>query len=96
MSYKSNIKTVQGSNKKNLMLFTLSTCIWCRKTKELLNNLKVAYQYVDVDLLNQADQEEAYIEMKKYKSESFPTIIFNDGEDVIIGYEEEDIKGLCA
>lgn len=96
MSYKSHIETVSGDNKKKLMLFTLSTCIWCRKTKELLNDLKVAYQYVDVDLLDSADQDEAYAEMRKYKSESFPTVIFNDGENVIIGYEEEDIRGLCV
>ena len=95
MSYKSQIKTVEGDTKKKLMLFTLSTCIWCRKTKTLLGELGVGYQYVDVDLLSQADQDEAYNEMGKYESDSFPTVIFNDGEKVIAGYEEEEIRGLC-
>lgn len=96
MSYKSQIKTVEGSSKKNVMLFTLSTCIWCRKTKELLKELGVGYKYVDVDLLNEVDQSEASKEMGKYKSSSFPTIIFNDGEKVIEGYEENEIKEMCV
>lgn len=96
MSYKSQIKTVEGNTKKKLMLFTLSTCIWCRKTKALLSELGVGYQFVDVDLLNQTDQDEAYDEMGKYQSNSFPTVIFNDGEKVIVGYEEEKIKDICV
>lgn len=96
MSYKSQIKTVTGDTKKKLMLFTLSTCIWCRKTKALLDELGVSYQYVDVDLLSENDQDEAYKGMEKYKSSSFPTIVFDDGEKVIEGYEEEKIRGMCA
>ena len=96
MSYKSQIKTVEGNTDKKIMLFTLSTCIWCRKTKALLNELGVGYQYVDVDLLSDTDQDEANIEMSKYQSGSFPTIVFNDGEKVIVGYEEEEIKGMCV
>lgn len=96
MSYKSQIKTVDGDKKNKLMLFTLSTCVWCGKTKALLNELGVNYQYVDVDLLEKTDQDEAYNKMGEYQSNSFPTIIFNDGEKVIVGYEEENIKDLCV
>lgn len=96
MSYKSQIKVVEGKTDKKIILFTLSTCIWCRKTKVLLKELGVGYQYIDVDLLDKTDQNEAYKEMAKYKSSSFPTIVFNEGEKVIEGYEEEEIKGMCV
>lgn len=96
MSYKSQIKTVPGNSEKKLMLFTLSTCIWCRKTKALLEELGVGYQYVDVDLLSQTDQDEVYKEMDKYQSGSFPTIVFNGGEKVIVGFEEEELREMCV
>jgi len=95
MAYQTQIKIVPGLKVKELMLFTLSTCIWCKKTKALLNDLGLEYSYVDVDLLTGSDQEEAHQEMWKHnQSTSFPTIVINNGEDVIIGFEEEKIKSL--
>lgn len=95
MSYTSQIQTVPGTKGKKLFLFTLSTCIWCRKTKALLKELGKEYSFVDVDLLEGADRDEAYGKMKEYQSSSFPTIVINDGEKVIVGFEEEKIRTLC-
>ena len=95
MSYKSSIKIVPGQKVKNIMLFTLSTCVWCKKTKALFNDLGLEYSFVDVDLLFGDDREEAHQEMQKHNSEvAFPTIIINDGELVIVGYEEAKIRSL--
>ncbi|TAK96237.1 glutaredoxin family protein [Patescibacteria group bacterium] len=95
MSYISQVKVIEGSQGKKLFLFTLSTCIWCRKTKALLKDLKKSYSYIDVDLLEGADKDEAYAKMEELaQSTSFPTIIINDGEDVVVGFEEEKIKSL--
>jgi glutaredoxin-like protein NrdH len=95
MSYKTYVKKVSGKKVKEIMLFTLSTCIWCKKTKALLGDLGLEYSYVDVDLLFGRDQEEAYDIMWQHRqSTSFPTIIINNGEDVIIGYEEEKLKNI--
>jgi len=95
MSYKSSIKIVPGQKVKKVMLFTLSTCIWCKKTKALFDDLGLEYNYVDVDLLVGDDQDEAYQEMWKHNSStSFPTIVINDGEAIIIGYEEDKIRNL--
>ena len=32
------IETVDGENKGNVMLYALSTCSWCKKTKNLLSD----------------------------------------------------------
>ena len=40
-----------------VMLYALSTCIWCRKTRQLLEDEKVTYDYLYVDLL---EGEEGY------------------------------------
>jgi glutaredoxin-like protein NrdH len=95
MPYQKYIKKVPGLKNKNIMLFALSTCIWCKKTKALLKDLGLEHSYVDVDLLFGADQEEAYNEMWKHnQGTSFPTIIINNGEEMIIGFDEEKLKSL--
>ena len=77
------------------MLFTLSTCQWCRKTKALLTDLGLGYNFVDVDLLEGADQDDAYAAMEKIDPASgFPLAIINDGDQIISGYNESQIKKL--
>jgi len=95
MSYKTLIKTVPGKEGKEIFLFALSTCIWCRKTKALMEELGLNYKYVDMDLLTGADQDEAYLEMEKYNPDTnFPTIVINGGESIIIGFEEDKIRKI--
>jgi len=45
------MKHVEGENKGKVILYALSTCVWCKKTKRLLNQLGVDYYFIDVDLL---------------------------------------------
>ena len=92
MSYKEHIKHVEGNEKGNILMFALSTCGWCKKTKKFLGELGVDYNYVDVDLLPEQDKEEAEEEMKKWNpSVSFPTLVINN-EDSVVGYKPEIIK----
>jgi glutaredoxin-related protein len=39
------------AKRRNIKLYALSTCIWCRKTKEFLDKSGVEYEYVYVDEL---------------------------------------------
>jgi glutaredoxin-like protein NrdH len=74
------------------MLYTLSTCIWCKKTKALLKELGVEFSYEDVDLLEGSEEERANTEMEGYaNSVSFPLIIL-DGKNFAMGFEEEKIR----
>ena len=38
---------VTGTNKGQIVLYGLSTCVWCRKTKVLLDQIGVEYNYID-------------------------------------------------
>ncbi len=97
MSYEENLVKVVGDERVKLLLFTLSTCIWCRKTKALLDALGVAYSYVDVDLVEGDAADAVTKEMRKYNpATSFPTIVVNDGAQVILGFEEDKIKECLA
>uniref|UniRef100_A0A7V4E364 Glutaredoxin family protein n=1 Tax=candidate division WOR-3 bacterium TaxID=2052148 RepID=A0A7V4E364_UNCW3 len=76
---------------KKVVLYALSTCVWCRKTKELLNKLKIDYYYCDVDLVKNEEKEKIISQLKKINpSLSFPTLLID--EEVIVGYDEEKIK----
>ncbi len=41
---------VDGKKNGNIMLYALSTCVWCKMTKKLLGDLGVDFSYVFVDL----------------------------------------------
>lgn len=83
---------VKGKDKGKLMLYTLSTCIWCKKTKALLKELGVAFSYEDVDLLEGDDEDRVNAEIEGYTNNAtFPLIIL-DGKKFVMGYEEEKIR----
>ena len=83
---------VSGANKGDVMLYALSTCVWCGKTKKLLDELGVEYTYEDVDLLTGAERETAVKDIKVWNPAcSFPTLVIN-GEKCIVGLKEEEIR----
>ncbi|MEL7562701.1 glutaredoxin family protein [Dehalogenimonas sp. 4OHTPN] len=84
--------TVTGKNKGDILLFALSTCVWCGKTKKLLDDLGVAYTYEYVDLLTGGERDAAVQELSKWNpSKSFPTLVFNN-DKTIVGFREAEIK----
>ena len=87
------IEHVPGKNAGKLMLYALSTCIWCKKTKQLLTDLGVEYDYVFVDLLKGAERDEAMKVIEKWNPDcSFPTLVVNESK-CIVGFKEPEIKG---
>ena len=88
-----NLRHKDGKKKGYIMLYALSTCIWCQMTKELLEELGVEYHYYDMDLIGGDEKVKALEHLMKHNpSRSFPTLIINDGETCIKGYKEDDIK----
>lgn len=87
-------ETVKGRNKTHhVKIFTLSTCGWCKKTKELLKSLDVEYEYIDVDKLTGEDLTEAMDEVEKYNPyRTYPTIIIDKGKQIILGFKDDEIK----
>ena len=83
---------VEGKNKKNkVFLYTLSTCGWCKKTKELLKENEVEYEYLDLDKCSKEDQKAAVDHLKsKNLPVAFPIIMVNE-DKVIQGFKKDDI-----
>jgi glutaredoxin len=86
------LEHVDGENKGNVLLFALSTCQWCKKTRSLLEDLNVEYDYVYVDLTTGDERDEVVAELEKWNPDlSFPTIVI-DSKDFIIGFKENEIE----
>jgi len=83
---------VDGKDCGRITFYGLSTCVWCRKTRSLLDKLGVAYDYVYVDLLTGGEQERAMEQVRRWNpSESFPVLVFNDSS-CVLGFDEEKIR----
>ncbi len=83
---------VEGTDKGRIVLYTLSTCMWCRMAKNLLRDLGVGYEYVDVDSLPQEEKDEVKKEIKKWNPDvSYPTMVIRD-KDCVSGFDETEIK----
>ncbi len=86
------VKHVAGKKVASIMLYDLSTCVWCNKTKKLLGDLGVEYSYEDVDLLTGKEREQAIEIVKKWNPPcSFPTLII-DNKRCIVGFKEDEIR----
>jgi glutaredoxin len=87
-----NLKHIDGADRGRILLYALSTCMWCRKTKQLLGDLGVAYDMIDVDLLEKQEREEVTEDIKKWNPEcTFPTVVINN-EKCIIGYNPDELQ----
>ena len=87
---------VPGKEVAELKLYTLSTCGWCRKTKALLGELGVAYEYIDVDLLTPTEKDTVMTDIMKWNPKcSFPTMVV-DNQQCIIGYDENKIREVVS
>ncbi|MDR3307107.1 MAG: glutaredoxin family protein [Endomicrobium sp.] len=87
------IRRVDGKNgKKSVFLYTLSTCIWCKKTKQFLIDMGVKYDYIDVDLIVGDEQDKAMKDLSKINPQGgFPTILI-DKVKTIVGFQPDAIK----
>lgn len=83
---------VPGRKSSHIMLYALSTCGWCQKTRKLLDELGVEYDYEYVDQLLGEERDKAIQEVKVWNpASSFPILVI-DNERCIIGFKEDQIR----
>ena len=82
---------VHGKDFGNIMLYALSTCVWCKKTKSLLDELGVAYDYEFVDLVEGADRTLVLNTVRRFNPHgTFPTLVIDN--KAIVGFRENEIR----
>jgi glutaredoxin len=87
------VMKVPGSNNKHrVLLYALSTCAWCKRTKKLLKDENIEYEYIDVDLCDEMDRNKIQNDIKRRGGRPvYPTIIIDD-DILITGFDENRIK----
>lgn len=79
-------------NTHKVLLYALSTCIWCRKTRQMLEDEGVTFDYVYVDLVDAEERRSAREHIRRFSDRtSFPATIVDDVE-CIVGYKPEMIR----
>ncbi len=91
------VKHVPGKKKTcKVMIYALSTCGWCKKTKKFFADQGIEFSYIDVDLVTGTqDKRKVVDDLKKWNPfKSFPTIVIDD-KDCILGFDEEKLAEVA-
>ncbi len=79
-------------SQRKVVLYALSTCAWCKMTKQFLKDNDVEFEYVNVDLCEEEDKQKIRQHIQsKGGPLSYPTVIVDD-EVLITGFRKDKLK----
>ncbi len=85
-------KVLGKKNNHKVAVYALSTCVWCKLTKQFLKDNDIEFEYVDVDLLDDEDKMQAHETISsKGGMLSYPTTIIDD-KTVVTGFRKDQLK----
>ncbi len=80
-------------NNHCVTVYALSSCLHCRKAMEYLQGQCVDYNCVYVDKLQGEERSTTIATIKRHNPRlSFPTLVIDEGECVVIGFQEGELK----
>ena len=84
---------VQGKkNQHKVVVYALSTCVWCKMTKQFLKEKEIEFEFIDVDLCEPAEKEKVRQQiLSRGGSLNYPTTIVDD-KTVITGFRKDLLK----
>jgi len=92
------IQNVGGENdSQEWTIFTLSTCMWCKKSKTFLNDRGIKYRYIDVDKIDPSEKSKVLAYLREnYKPEriSYPFVVCDD--KFVVGYNPNKYEELIT
>jgi glutaredoxin len=88
-----NLSKVSGKNNAHkVVVYALSTCVWCKMAKQFLKDNNIEYEYIDVDLCDEEDKAKIRQHIQSVGGTlSYPTIIVDD-KIVITGFRKDKLK----
>jgi glutaredoxin-like protein NrdH len=76
---------------KQVKLYAISTCGWCKKVKRFLKENGIEYEGCDVDLLSGDKKDQVREEVAKLNPRrTYPTLVVDD--KVVVGYDEDRMR----
>ena len=89
------MKTVKVSGKNNkhhVLMYAISTCGWCKRAKQFLNDNNVQYEYIDIDLRSSEDKQTIRKDIQSHGGQLvYPTIII-DNKTLLSGAPQDELK----
>jgi glutaredoxin len=91
-------KSVVGENDNHdIIVFSLSTCSWCKKGKNFLNERSIKYRYVDLDKIDPSEKSKVLTYLREnYKPDriSYPFVVCDD--EFVVGYNPGKYEELIS
>jgi glutaredoxin len=89
------IVKVSGRRKEHkILLYSLSSCVWCKMTKKFLKDNEFEYKYIDVDLCQIEEVRRIKQEIiKRVGQIMYPTIIV-DEKTTISRFQEDKLREI--
>jgi glutaredoxin len=80
--------------KDDILIFTLSTCMWCKKCKRFLDDRKMKYRYIDVDKIDFREKNKIldYLRSNYQERISYPFLLCKKGH--VVGYNPNKYEEL--
>ncbi len=87
---------VEGQNSgQEVCIFTLSSCMWCKKAKSWLIDKGIKYRYVDVDKIDPSEKSKVLTYLRDtYKPDriSYPFVVWDD--KFVVAYDPNKLEKL--
>ena len=85
-----------GASGHGVIMYGLSTCVWCKKMRQFLESEGVVFTVVYVDKLEGAERDAALRELRRWNpASSFPTLVI-DGIRSVNGYKPDEAKEVLG
>ena len=79
-------------NEHKVVVYALSTCVWCKMTKQFLKDNDISFESIDVDLAEPNEKEQVHQQiLSKGGNLSYPTTIIDD-KTLITGFRKDLLK----
>ena len=84
---------VAGTNSEHeVRFYGISTCVWCKKTRQWLEDHDVAFEFTYIDLISGEEKDAVLAIVQEWNPrQSFPTIVI-DGASCVVGFRPDEIK----
>jgi glutaredoxin len=77
-----------------VIMYTLSTCPWCRKAKQFFKENSIPFEFIDYDNADEETQDRIMQELDEAGADGFPFVRI--GDEVVSGYQPDRYAELLG